>query len=164
MQFVRRDAGRYYLHQVDHDYALGRIPEGASADRDALERPFTRYALLERGAEYFQQTRTPRETWKHLDDLQPQLAEFELRYRGRDYDNAASVLLDIDFDYLRLWGHYRLMVELHERLHGKLTDPELEQLSVGNLGTALLSMGRFRGAIARYEKALALARQGENRW
>ena len=28
MQFVRRDAGHYYLHQVDRDYALGRIPDG----------------------------------------------------------------------------------------------------------------------------------------
>ena len=28
MPFVRRDAGHYYLHQVDRDYALGRIPDG----------------------------------------------------------------------------------------------------------------------------------------
>ena len=27
MQFVRRDAGAYYLHQVDRDYAMGRIPK-----------------------------------------------------------------------------------------------------------------------------------------
>jgi hypothetical protein len=33
MQFVRRDAGRYYLHQIDRDYALGRIAEGEPADR-----------------------------------------------------------------------------------------------------------------------------------
>ena len=32
MQFVRRDAGRYYLHQVDRDYALSRIPEGEPGD------------------------------------------------------------------------------------------------------------------------------------
>jgi len=34
MQFVRRDAGRYYLHQVDRDYALSRIAEGGPCDRD----------------------------------------------------------------------------------------------------------------------------------
>ena len=28
MQFVRRDADCYYLHQIDRDYVLGRIPEG----------------------------------------------------------------------------------------------------------------------------------------
>lgn len=104
MQFVRRDAGRYYLHQVDRDYALSRILEGEPDDRDAAEPRFTRYGLRDRAAEYFEQTRTPRESWKRLDDLAPQLAEFELRYQGEDYDTAASVLLEIDFDYLRLWG------------------------------------------------------------
>ena len=93
MQFVRRDAGRYYLHQVDRDYALSRIPEGEPADRRRPSAPFTRYALRHRGAEYFEQTRTPREAWKQLDDLAPQLAEFELRYQGEDYDTAAAVLL-----------------------------------------------------------------------
>jgi tetratricopeptide (TPR) repeat protein len=169
MQFVRRDAGRYYLHQVDRDYALSRISEGEPADRTATEPRFTRYALLARGAEYFAQTRTPPETWKQLDDLEPQLAEFELRYQGEDYDTAASVLLDIDFNYLLLWGHYRLLVELHERLQDKLSDPYIEQASTGNLGIALYSMGRYREAIARHEEALAIARDigdrgGEAAW
>jgi hypothetical protein len=39
-------------------------------------------------------------------------------------------MLGIDFDYLLLWGHYRLMVQLHQRLRGTLTDPTLEQLSM----------------------------------
>jgi tetratricopeptide (TPR) repeat protein len=169
MQFVRRDAGRYYLHQVDREYALSRLPQGRPGDREAIERPFTRHALLARGAEYFQQTRTPRESWKQLDDLAPQLAEFELRCQGEDYDNAASVLLGIDFDYLLLWGHHRLMVELHQRLHGKLTDPDFEQVSTGNLGSALQAMGWYWEAVARYEEALRLARlredrQGEGAW
>jgi hypothetical protein len=48
MQFVRRDAGRYYLHQVDRDYALGRIPSGDPADRHADPSPFTQHALRHR--------------------------------------------------------------------------------------------------------------------
>jgi tetratricopeptide (TPR) repeat protein len=169
MQFVRRDAGRYYLHQVDREYALGRIPQGQPADRDATDPPFTRYGLRHRGANYFQQTRKPRAAWQQLDDLTPQLAEFELRCQGDDHDTAAAMLLDIDFDYLLLWGHYRLMVELHERLHGKLTDPDLEQNSTGNLGSALFRMGRYPNAMQCYEEALALARlredrQGEAMW
>jgi tetratricopeptide (TPR) repeat protein len=168
MQFVRRDAGRYYLHQVDRDYALSRIPEGQPDDRDATEPPFTRYGLWQRGAEYFAQTRTPRESWKQLDDLAPQLAEFELRCQGEDYDTAAAELLEVDFDYLLLWGHYRPMVELHERLQGKLTDPALELRSTANLGNALFQMGAHRRAIDCYEQALAIAqelddRQGEAR-
>jgi tetratricopeptide (TPR) repeat protein len=169
MQFVRRDAGRYYLHQVDRDYALSRIPPGQPTDREGLERPFTRYALLARGADYFQQTGIPRESWKQLDDVASQLAEFELRYQGEDYDNASAVLVGFDVDYLLVWGHYRLMVQLHERLRGKITDPDLQQSNMGNLGVALLSMGQYQQAIDHYEEALALAqsrhvRSGECAW
>jgi hypothetical protein len=30
---------------------------------------------------------------------------------------------DIDFDYLQLWGHYRMLVGLHGRIRGRITDP-----------------------------------------
>ena len=49
-----------------------------------------------------------------------------MRLEGDDCDTAAAVLLEFD-EYLFLWGHYRLMTELHERLQGKITDPGLEQ-------------------------------------
>ena len=137
MQFVRREAGRYYLHQVDRDYALARLPDGEPADRDADPPLFTRQALRHRGAGYFEQTRTPREDWKSLDDLGPQLAEFELRYQGGDYDTAAQVLLGIDYDYLLQWGHYRLTAGLHERLQGHLDDPWTNAASKNSLGQLL---------------------------
>jgi hypothetical protein len=57
MQFVNRDAGRYYLHQVDRDYALSRIPEGDPADRDAEVPPLTRFSLRHRAAEWFNLSR-----------------------------------------------------------------------------------------------------------
>jgi tetratricopeptide (TPR) repeat protein len=114
---------------------------------------------LHRAANYFQQTRSPRETWKKLDDLAPQLAEFELRCAAHDFDTAAAVLLEINFEYLLLWGHFRLMAELHERLRGKLDDRELEQRTVGNLGSAYRLLGRIGEAIRCYEQALAIARE-----
>ena len=40
-----------------------------------------------------------------------------------DYDTAATVLADIDFDYLQVWGHYRTLVQLYARIHGRITDP-----------------------------------------
>ena len=141
MQFARRDAGRYYLHQVDRDYALSRIAEGDPGDRDAEIPPLTRFALRHRAADWFKLSRKPREAWKTLDDLAAQLSEFELRCEGDDYDTAAAVLLEFDFDYLFLWGHYRLMSELHERLQGKITDPEFVQASAGNLGSAYFQDG-----------------------
>jgi len=158
MQFVRREAGRYYLHQVDRDYALSRLPDGEPADRDADPAPFTRQALWHRGAGYFEQTRSPREDWKSLDDLGPQLAEFELRYQSGDYDTAAAVLADIDFDHLRAWGHYRMLVGMHGRIHGRITDPILNAGHLSNLGATHVHLGEFRQAIGVYAQALDVAR------
>jgi tetratricopeptide (TPR) repeat protein len=165
MQFVHRDAGRYYLHQVDRDYALGQIPEGQPADRAAeAAPPLSRFALQHRAAEWFKLSRTPRETWRTLADLAAPLSEFELRCAGEDYDTAAAVLLDIDCDYLLLWGHHRLTAELHERLQGKITDPALRKSSVGNLGSAYYRIGHYQRAITCYEQALRLAREHNDRW
>ena len=102
-----------------------------------LTPPLSLSTLQTRAADYFRATRTPRAAWKTLADLAPQLAEIDLRYAAGDYDTAADVLTDIDFDYLLLWGHYRLMIDQHERLQGKLSDATLKQISVGNLGLSL---------------------------
>ncbi len=163
MQFVRREAGRYHLHQVDRDYALSRVPAGEPADRDADPAPFTQQALRHRGADYFEQTRTPRENWKTLDDLAPQLAEFELRYQGQDYDTAAQVLLDIDSEYLIRWGHYRLTVGMHQRLQGYLRDPWTDADSMNGLGVCYRPLGEFRRAIDLLEEALAINRKAGRR-
>ena len=163
MQFVRRDAGRYYLHQVDRDYALSRIPAGEPADRTADPAPFTQQALRSCGADYFAQTRTPRADWKTLDDLAPQLNEYELRRQGDDYDTAAQVLLGIDFDYLIRWGHYRLTMQLHERLQGHLDDPWTNADSKDRLGICYTSLGQIPQAIDLHQQAVAIFRETGNR-
>jgi tetratricopeptide (TPR) repeat protein len=163
MQFVRREAGRYHLHQVDRDYALSRVPAGELADRDADPAPFTQQALRHRGADYFEQTRTPRESWKTLADLGPQLAEFELRYQAQDYDTAAQVLLGIDDDYLILWGHYRLTVEMHQRLGGHLDEPATDAASKNSLGLCYEMLGQLRRAIDLFEQALSINREAGDR-
>ena len=164
MHFARKEGGRvYYLHPVDRSYALERIPDGEEDDRFAEETPrFSRYALLHRGADYHREVRIPRAEWKRLDDLAPQLAEFDLRCAGRDFDTAAGVLLEFDYDYLLTWGHYALMVGMHERLRGRIGDPDLKD-GIGNLGSAYCSMGRIPEAIGCYEEALACAREGKER-
>ena len=162
MAFVRRDAGRYYLHQVDRDYALARIPAGRAADSDIDPPPFTQQALRHRGATYFEVTRTPRETWKTLDDLGPQLAEFELRCQSGDYDAAAAVLYDIG-DYLLRWGHYRLTIELHNRLLGHLTDPWIKAVNHQDLGDSYQITGATKAAVEHHQQALAIYRETGDR-
>ena len=112
MQFVRREAGATTCTRSTGTTPSAGSRRGEGADRGADPAPSTQQALRQRGADYLEQTRTPQESWKTLDDLAPQLAEFELRGQGQDYDTAAQVLLGIGFDYLIRWGHYRLAVEL----------------------------------------------------
>jgi len=173
MHLARKEGGRYFLHPVDRAYAFEQIPVGQETrflgETWFLRPSWTQFALLHRGAEYFRQARKPRAEWKRLEDLTPQLAEFDLRCAAGEYDTAAQVLLEIDFHYLLLWGHYRLMAGLHERLQGRLGDPALRMHSAGSLGTAYSSMGQVQKAISCYEQALAIAReekdrQGEGAW
>ncbi|HEX6182862.1 MAG TPA: tetratricopeptide repeat protein [Pyrinomonadaceae bacterium] len=162
MHFVRKEAGRYYLHPVDRAYAFERIPEGSADDRDLAEPPYTQYALLNRAAEYFRETRLPRDDWKSIEDLAPQLAEFDLRCEGHDYDAAAEVLMEFSFDYLYRWGYYRLMIELHGRLSGKLSDDTYRMTNAGNLGSAYKEIGLYNEAIACGEQALEIARASDD--
>jgi tetratricopeptide (TPR) repeat protein len=165
MQFARKETGHYYLHPVDRAYSCARVPVGDKADRDNAEAPpYTQFALLHRGAEYFKQSRTQRKNWKTIEDLMPQLAEFDLRYEGQDYDTAANVLFSIDNDYLLVWGHYLLMAELHERLQGKLAHQGQQQWSVGNLGSAYRMIGQYQRAIICCKQALEIARAQKDRW
>ena len=160
MQFARKESGRYYLHPVDRAYAQALIPEGEASDRYLDDAPpFSQFALRHRGADYFGQIRTPREQWQTIDDLAPQLAEFDLRYAGQEYDAAGEVLIEIDSTYLLVWGFYRQVAELHERLQGRLGEPRLKQASMRNLGSSKTSIGQYQQAITCYEQALVTARE-----
>src|SRR5207248_3344096 len=92
-QLARFQDGAYYLHPVDRDYARSQLPAGAPDDPPAS---FTLASLQARAAAYYRQIRTPRESWRNLDDVRPQLAEFQLRCDNGDYDTAATVLNDIE--------------------------------------------------------------------
>jgi tetratricopeptide (TPR) repeat protein len=159
-QLVRFQDGRYYLHPVDRDYARSRLPPGSPGDSAVA---FTLTGLQARAAEYYAQIRTPRESWRTLEDLRPQLAEFELRCDTGDYDTAATVLEDIDFSYLQLWGHYRTLIDLHGRIHGQITDPALNAHHLINLGLCHYSLGDYRQAIDLLTQALAIDRDTGNR-
>jgi tetratricopeptide (TPR) repeat protein len=159
MQFVRRDAGRYYLHQVDREYALHRVALGEPSDRHADSPPFSQCALRVRAADYFEQTRTPRETWRTLDDVTPQLAEFELRCEAGDFDAAAQVLNGVSVEYLQKWGHVGLARDMHERVQGHLSDPATSAASLNYLGFAYQSLGETPRSIDVHNQALEISRE-----
>ena len=159
-QLVRFQDRHYYLHPVDREYARSQLPPGGPGDSPAV---FTLAGLQVRAADYYAQIRTPRQSWRTLEDVQPQLAEFELRCDTGDYDTAAAVLADIDFDYLQVWGHYRTLIELHGRIYGHITDPYLNVVHLTNVGNCHFHLGDYRQAIDLYTQALAIARDTGDR-
>jgi tetratricopeptide (TPR) repeat protein len=159
-QLVRFQDGHYHLHPVDRDYVRDQIPSGAPGDPTTV---FTVAGLQALAADYYTQIRTPPESWRGLDDIQPQLAEFDLRCATGDYDTAASVLADIDFSYLRVWGHHRVVLDMHRRIDGHLTDRRLNANHLLNVGLAHESLGDYRQAIGLYTGALDIYRDTNNR-
>jgi len=154
-QLARFQVGHYYLHPVDREYARSRLPVGSLGDSPAS---FTLMGLQARAAEYYARIRTPRESWCNLEDVRPQLAEFELRCNTGDYDTAATVLQDIDFEYLRVWGHTRTLVELRGRIHGRITDRVLNSTHLTHLGLCHFRLGEYRQAVDLLTQALAISR------
>jgi len=150
-----RDA--FEIHPAVQEFAYRQIPDDAA-----------RTALHTRAADFFAELKKPKSEWKSLPDLRHNLDEIEQRMKAGQYDKAAEVLLEIDFDYLLVWGHYELMAELHEGLQSKINSLDLQQKSVGNRGTAYRNMGQYHRAIHCYEQALANARgrdrKGEALW
>ena len=161
MQFVRRDAGRYYLHQVDRDYALEPHPEG-SPPTGTPAPPFTRYALLppRRGVLRRAPAR-PRETGRRWTTWPPSWPSSScarrrgLRHRGRCCSRSTSTTC--------CCGAMPATAELHERLQA--TSPTVSYLNnLSNLGIAFYYLGHYRRAIGYHEQALAMpARSGTAR-
>jgi tetratricopeptide (TPR) repeat protein len=155
-QLVQVQDRHYSLHPVDREYARAQLPLGGPGESQAA---FTLVGLQARAAGYYAQIRTPRQSWRTLEDLRPQLAEFELRCDTGDYDTAATVLRDIDFDYLRVWGHTRMLVDLHSRIHGQVTDRPLNFVHLSSLGLCYYRLGDYQEAINLLTEALSIARE-----
>jgi len=158
--FVRKEAGHYLLHPEDRAYALSRLPRGTKGESGEAE--FSQIVLQRRGADYFQQIRTLSAGWKSISDLEPQLAEFELRQAGEDYDAALWVLLQIG-DKLYSWGHYRQLVEMHERIRPAIEIEELKPTALNMLGLAYWKLGQLEEATHVFEDALKISRGLGNR-
>jgi tetratricopeptide (TPR) repeat protein len=181
MHFARKESGRFYLHPVDREFAYGLLSEGDKVSFDSFEQvklyrrlglqppprdertDFTQIGLTDRAAHYFVQIRKPRTHWKKLDDLNAQLVEYELRCQAGDYDTACSMLAEVDDDYLLLWGHYRLTIDLHEKISAKIKNLNLSMDNLNRLETAYKSVGDINKAIFYIERGLTIARDAKNR-
>jgi tetratricopeptide (TPR) repeat protein len=158
MQLVRKEDDRYYLHETDREYVLSTIPEGQDPGLTTTgSPPYTRLALLHRGADYFGRSGTPSEK-KTIEDL---MAEFDLRYRAQEYDSAARIMTEVE-DSLLGGGHYRQVAELREQLLGKIDDPSLNRHQFDTLGRVYHRLGKLEQAIHCYEEGLRYVRRMED--
>jgi len=148
-----RVTGEYSLHSLDRGYAYSRLAEGDEPDA------YTRRNLELRAADCYASIRKPASEWKTIEDLAPQLAEFEHRMRARDYDGACRVLNSIDPDYLYLWGYSTTLLRMRERLVNVLVDLRLQATNWAGLGRAYHGVGQLNQAAECHRKALTLHRK-----
>ena len=159
MRFITREVGFYHLHPSDRAFALSRLPKRDSPPVPGGPPQPTQMNLLLRAAEYFAATRKPASEWLRLDGLAPQLAEFELRYAAEDFDQAARVLMEVDYDYLSLLGYNHLVRDSHLQLQGNIVNRQLAMKSLQRLGRAEFLLSNYERAVAAFEEALSRARE-----
>ncbi|MBD3238008.1 MAG: tetratricopeptide repeat protein [Candidatus Eisenbacteria bacterium] len=158
---VVHDQGRFGLHPLDREYALARL---SSEEEDPHRRD-----LHARAADHYRATRRPREEWRSIGDVEPQLEEIRHRMRAGDADEACRILNEIDREHLAIWGHAQLIIDLRSQLLGAIDDPGLNGLNLGNLGAAYFETGDAARAADHFEQALTIARglgerAAEGRW
>ena len=124
---------------------------------------YTRRSLELRAAEYYASIRKPQDQWRTIEDLAPQLAEFEHRVRAKDYDSAYQLIEAIDGNYLLLWGHYTRLISLRTQLLGHIADRRRCANNQGRLGLAYQNQGRYAQASTLYKAALGIAREIQDR-
>ena len=130
---------------------------------EATDSTFTFRDLTLRAASFYYQARVPRDQWKDLNNLIAPLSEFDLLCAVEQYDNACRVLNDIDFGYMFLWGHYRLLIKLRQRIKDKIHEKKLIMYNLNSLGNSLNAIGASEKSIGYYEEGLKTAQESKNR-
>jgi tetratricopeptide (TPR) repeat protein len=162
MRLVLRHPGQLYgLVLVSRQWVLDTILVGDPADRHEAPMPFTRIALLHRGATYFKEKQPPDHRCRRLSDLTYHLGEIDLRTLAGD-DVAVDLLVRVAGRFLFDWGHAGLVLKLLQPLEEQMTHPVLRVAILITSGRAYRRLGDHDRAIDRYHEALRLAKELPN--
>ncbi len=146
---VSRDPStrRISLHPLDSDFAYKELPVSGSYSREAFDL---------RIAEWYAATRLPEEKWQTIDDINPQLLEFEHRLRANDVSTATRILCSIN-DFLVWHGSVARAEAMHQAVGERIDDARLRAEQLGRFGLVRLIGGPMETAKPILEQAQALA-------
>lgn len=150
---VDREKGTWALHPIDQDFAYARCPGTGR---------YSRQTLHQRAAEWYKSVRTPRETWRTLEGLEPLLREFEHRVKAGLYDDAAAVLAEFDDEFRGRLGYAARSLAMHLQVEGRITVDRIRLLDLVGRAHAYKQLGPIDKAIACYREALEMARVQQN--
>ncbi len=132
------------MHPIDRAYCYERVD---AEHRAELHRTI---ADLYSAAE-----RNPNPS--NITQLTAPLAAFSHRVQAGQPDEAASLLLALDREYLSIWGNYAELADSYGRVADQLTDAALQRRVLLRQGEALRRIGKLHEAIPRFERVVALA-------
>jgi tetratricopeptide (TPR) repeat protein len=147
---VTRATREYSLHPLDREYAYQRLSD------DEKEGTYSRCNLELRAADFYASIRKPEDEWKSMDDLAPQLAEFEHRVCAGDGEGAGQILLNSISGALYRWGHYLRLAAMSTRLRRQLTAPISRARNLHILSLIHLHLGKVEQSVEDSEQALTI--------
>jgi tetratricopeptide (TPR) repeat protein len=116
---------------------------------------------------YYKSLKLPEDPTKK-EDIQPAIEALYHACKAGEYDLAADIIWEFNLhSLLYLWGNYRTLIEIYEKLLPKdhlkdepiLKDKRAHGAVLGNLGLACWGIGEPIKAIEYYEQALKIQRE-----
>jgi tetratricopeptide (TPR) repeat protein len=159
--WATRATREYVLQSVDRAHASAQIPEDPPDDGPVTDSgvQFCQSTVHARVADYYATVRKPPQQWRSIEDVAPQINEFEHRVRAAEIDRAFEVLDLIDRDHLFLWGHYSRLIELRRAVIDAPASPRRRAANFASLGVASQVLGQYDDATGYYAHAVEIARE-----
>jgi tetratricopeptide (TPR) repeat protein len=149
MHFVRMEGREFYLHPLDREYALSRISDKSMADENLN---FFKKELFAIAAEYMHQIGLPRNEWKTLNDITPQIREFYLLVESDDSYYAKYTLQDLS-DFFDRKGGFSLKLKMAEKLEQIAFDYSTKKVALELQANSYWRKGDLDEAV-RFQKKL----------
>ncbi len=150
MHFVRMDGREFYLHPLDREYALSRIPNKNIADENLI---FFRKELFAIAADYMHQIGLPRSEWKTLNDITAQIREFYLLVESDDSYYAKYTLQDLS-DFFDRKGGFSLKLEMAEKLEQIASDYSTKKVAIELQANSYWRKGDLDEAVKHQKRLL----------